>query len=109
MNPPVGTSLTRSSVPCDSVCNLGELTPGQSTEITLAFTSGTPQNGNLGLVVNTTDDEFPTANNSADVALSYSNIRVTSSSSNEGGGGGGGGALGALLTLIGLAGLRRRH
>ncbi len=109
VNPPVGTSLTSSSVPCDSVCNLGELAPGQSTEITLAFTSGTPQNGNLGLVVNTTDDEFPTANNSADVALSYSNIRVTSSSSNEGGGGGGGGALGALLTLIGLAGLRRRH
>jgi MYXO-CTERM domain-containing protein len=110
VNPPVGTSLTSSSVPCDSVCNLGELAPGQSTEITLAFTSGTPQNGNLSLAVDTTDDEFPTANNSSDVALSYSNIAVTSSSGDEGGGGGGGGgALGALLALIGLAGLRRRH
>lgn len=110
VNPPVGTSLTSSSLPCDSACNLGELAPGQSAEVTLAFTSGTPQNGNLSLTAETTDDEFPDANNSTDVALSYSNIRTTSSSSNEGGGGGGGGgALGALLALIALAGLRRRH
>ena len=110
VNPPVGTSLTSSSLPCDSACNLGELAPGQSAEVTLAFTSGTPQNGNLSLTAETTDDEFPDANNSTDVALSYSNIAATSSSSNEGGGGGGGGgALGALLALIALAGLRRRH
>jgi len=86
------------------------LAPGQSAEVTLAFTSGTPQNGNLSLTAETTDDEFPDANNSTDVALSYSNIAATSSSSNEGGGGGGGGgALGTLLALIALAGLRRRH
>lgn len=110
VNPPVGTSLTSSSVPCDSACNLGELAPGQSAEVTLVFTSGTPENGNLSLTAETTDDEFPGANNSTDVALSYSNIRTTSSSSNEGGGGGGGGgALGTLLALIALAGLRRRH
>lgn len=111
VNPPVGTSLTSSSVPCDSACNLGELSPGQSAEITLAFTSGTPQNGNLELVVNTTDEEFPETNNSTDVTLSYSNITVTPPSNDEGGGGGGGGggALGALLALIALAGLRRRH
>ncbi|MEP5052789.1 MAG: serine protease [Alloalcanivorax venustensis] len=111
VNPPVGTSLTSSSVPCDSACNLGELSPGQSAEITLAFTSGTPQNGNLELVVNTTDEEFPETNNSTDVALSYSNITVTSPSNDEGGGGGGGGggALGTLLALIALAGPRRRH
>lgn len=110
VNPPVGTSLTSSSVPCDNACNLGELAPGQSAEVTLAFTSGTPQNGNLSLTAETTDDEFPDANNSTDVALSYSNIRTTSSSSNEGGGGGGGGgALGALLALIALAGLRQRQ
>ena len=110
VNPPVGTSLTSSSVPCGSACNLGELSPGQSEEITLVLTSGTPQNGNLGLEVNTTDPEFPDTNNSTEVALSYSNIRVTTSSGDEGGGGGGGGgALGALLALIGLAGLRRRH
>ena len=110
VNPPVGTSLTSSSLPCDSACNLGELAPGQSAEVTLAFTSGTPQNGNLSLTAETTDDEFPDANNSTDVALSYSNIAVTSSSNNDGGGGGGGGgALGALLALIALAGLRRRH
>lgn len=111
VNPPVGTSLTSSSVPCDSACNLGELSPGQSAEITLAFTSGTPQNGNLELVVNTTDEEFPETNNSTDVTLSYSNITVTPPSNDEGGGGGGGGggALGTLLALIALAGLRRRH
>jgi len=111
VNPPVGTSLTSSSVPCDSACNLGELAPGQSAELTLAFTSGTPQNGNLGLEVNTTDAEFPETNNSTDVALSYSNITVTPPSNDEGGGGGGGGggALGTLLALIALAGLRRRH
>jgi|TARA_A100001391_G_scaffold82297_1_gene53709 secreted trypsin-like serine protease len=110
VNPPVGTSLTSSSLPCDSACNLGELAPGQSAEVALAFTSGTPQNGNLSLTAETTDDEFPDANNSTDVALSYSNIAVTSSSNNDGGGGGGGGgALGALLALIALAGLRRRH
>lgn len=107
VNPPVGTSLTNSSVPCGSACNLGELSPGQSAEITLAFTSGTPQNGTLSLAVNTTDDEFPEANNSTDVALSYSDIAVTSSSGDEGGGGGGGGALGALLALIALAGFSR--
>ena len=110
VNPPVGTSLSNSSVPCGSACNLGELSPGQSAEITLVLTSGTPQNGNLGLEVNTTDPEFPDANNSTEVALSYSNIRVTTSSGDEGGGGGGGGgALGTLLALIALAGLRRRH
>jgi secreted trypsin-like serine protease len=111
VNPPVGTSLTSSSLPCDSACNLGELAPGQPAEVTLAFTSGTPENGNLSLTAETTDDEFPDANNSTDVALSYSNIAATSSSSSDGGGGGGGGggALGTLLALIALAGLRRRH
>ncbi len=109
VNPPVGTSLTSSSVPCDNACNLGELAPGQSSDVTLTFISGTPQNGTLSLAVDTTDDEFPNANNSTGVALSYSNIRTTSPSSNEGGGGGGGGALGTLLALIALAGLRRRH
>lgn len=110
VNPPVGTSLTTSSAPCGSTCNLGELSPGESAEITLAFTSGTPQPGTLNLAVTTTDDEFPETNNTTDVALSYSNITVTSSSNNDGGGGGGGGgALGALLALIALAGLRRRH
>jgi MYXO-CTERM domain-containing protein len=51
--------------------------------------------------------DFPKDNNEDRVALNYPT--QTTSSSDEGGGGGGGGALGTLLALIALAGLRRRH
>ena len=108
---PAGTTVSNASndVICDPDCDLGALGAEQSLSFTLTLNSDSPRNGQAVLsILEDPGGDFPKDNNEDRVALNYP-TQTTSSSDGGGGGGGGGGALGTLLALIALAGLRRRH
>ena len=102
---PTGTTVRDSSVPCETVCSVGNLAHGDSTEFTLTLATGTAQPGNLGLSVDANGGDFPTDNNGSSVALSY----TTTINSGGGGGGGGGGSLGLAALVLALAGALRKR
>ena len=109
VTPPSGTSITGSSAncqadPCTLVSSLG---PEQTATARFTLSTTTPRESTFSATVSAENGDFPTDNNSTSVTFNYAGQQATSSS--DGGGSGGGGALGVLLALIGLAGLRRRH
>ncbi|MCH2559127.1 MAG: trypsin-like serine protease [Alcanivorax sp.] len=96
---PAGTALRGGSVPCDTVCQVGDLAIGESRVLTLDLIAGNSQAASLRVTVDDNDD-FPTDNNNATVALVYTTALVAEE--NEGGGGGGGawGGFGLLLAVM---------
>ena len=99
----VGSSANCQSDPCILVSSLG---PEQEVTARFTLSTSTPRESTFSATVSAENGDFPTDNNSASVTFNYAGQQATSSS-DGGGGGGGGGALGALLALIALAGLRR--
>jgi secreted trypsin-like serine protease len=99
----VGSSANCQSDPCILVSSLG---PEQEVTARFTLSTSTPRESKFSATVSAENGDFPTDNNSASVTFNYAGQQATSSS-DGGGGGGGGGALGALLALIALAGLRR--
>lgn len=109
VTPPRGTSIIGSSANCQADPCILVSSLGPEQEVTARFTLSTsaPRESTFSATVSAENGDFPTDNNSASVTFNYAGQQTTSSSDDGGGGGGGGGALGALLALIGLAGLRR--
>ena len=99
----VGSSANCQSDPCILVSSLG---PAQEVTARFTLSTSTPRESTVSATVSAENGDVPTDNNSASVTFNYAGQQATSSS-DGGGGGGGGGALGALLALIALAGLRR--
>jgi len=95
----VGSSANCQSDPCILVSSLG---PEQEVTARFTLSTSTPRESTFSATVSAENGDFPTDNNSASVTFNYAGQQATSSSD-----GGGGGALGALLALIALAGLRR--
>ncbi|MFP1682573.1 trypsin-like serine protease [Alloalcanivorax sp. C16-1] len=100
---PAGTTIRNSSVPCDTVCRVGDLGADQSTDFTLTLVTGTLQEDDLGLTVAANGGDFPTDNNDTTLPLTYT--ASTASGAADGGGGGGGalGWMGMLLALLAAA------
>lgn len=97
---PAGTTIRNSSVPCDTVCQVGSLAADQSTGFTLTLVTGTLQEDDLGLTVAANGGDFPTDNNDTTLPLTYT--ASTGGGASGGGGGGGGGALGWMGMLLAL-------
>ncbi|MCU5786291.1 trypsin-like serine protease [Alloalcanivorax marinus] len=98
---PAGTTIRNSSVPCDTVCQVGSLAADQSTEFTLTLVTGTLQEDDLGLTVAANGGDFPTDNNDPPLPLTYT-ASTAGGAVDSGGGGGGGGALGWMGMLLAL-------
>ncbi|HBM25076.1 trypsin-like serine protease [Alloalcanivorax sp.] len=111
VTPPDNTSITGSSANCqaDPCILVSSLGPEQTVTARFTLSTSTPRESTFSATVSAENGDFPADNNSTSVTFNYAGQQATSSSDGGGGGGGGGGALGALLALIGLAGLRRRH
>ena len=109
VTPPDNTSITGSSANCqaDPCILVSSLGPEQTVTARFTLSTSTPRESTFSATVSAENGDFPADNNSTSVTFNYAGQQASSSS--DGGGGGGGGALGALLALIGLAGLRRRH
>lgn len=109
--PPSGTSITGSSANCqaDPCILVSSLGPEQTVTARFTLSTSAPRESTFNATVSAENGDFPTDNNSASVTFNYAGQQTASSSDDGGGGGGGGGALGALLALIALAGLRRQH
>ncbi len=98
---PAGTTIRNSSVPCDTVCRVGNLAADQSTDFTLTLVTGTLQEDDLGLTVAANGGDFPTDNNDTTLPLTYT-ASTAGGAADSGGGGGGGGALGWMGMLLAL-------
>ncbi|MED5602225.1 MAG: trypsin-like serine protease [Pseudomonadota bacterium] len=111
VTPPDNTSITGSSANCqaDPCILVSSLGPEQTVTARFTLSTSTPRESTFSATVSAENGDFPADNNSTSVTFNYTGQQATSSSDGGGGGGGGGGALGALLALIALAGLRRRH
>lgn len=97
---PSGTTIQDSSVPCETVCQVGSLAANQATSFTMTLVTGTLQEGSLGLSVDANGGDFPTDNNDATLPLTYT--ASIGGGASGGGGGGGGGALGWMGMLLAL-------
>ncbi|WP_101676341.1 trypsin-like serine protease [Alloalcanivorax mobilis] len=99
---PVNTTLSSSSLPCDTSCSLGTLVSGASRTLTFTLSNSAPQTGQVRVQVSDTNGgDFPDDNNLYVATLSYPPRPPASS-------GGGGGGIAPWLLVVLAAGLWRR-